>query len=198
MDVILNPDNRMLWSIMCAALALVLVITLVGLRWRANNSVEGRLRRVADDLLQDILIPDGDDSEIHVEYALLTPRGVVIVDVRDVIGKIFGSDAMEDWTVLSDQRRFTFSNPQHGLYDRLAAIKRLLPDVPVQGYVAFTQRGKFTKGRPTQVVMLDQLIEELHKEKKSTSAGSVEAFYPQWNRLREEAVSTQVGRLLQK
>ena len=35
---------------------------------------------------------------------------------------------MQDWTVISDRQRYTFSNPQPGLYDRMAAVKRLLPD----------------------------------------------------------------------
>jgi hypothetical protein len=198
MEVILNPENRILWSVISAALALILIATVFGLRWRANNSVDGRLRKAANELLQNILVPDGEDNEIHVEYALLTPRGVVLIEVRDVIGKIFGSEAMEDWTVLSDRQRFTFSNPLHRLYDRLAAVKRLLPDVPVDGFVAFTNRGEFTKGQPGQVVMLDKFIDDLHDEKKSTPVESVEGFYPQWNRLREESVSIRVGQLLRK
>ena len=198
MDILLNPENRIVWSIICGTLALILLIALVGFRWRANNSVEGKLRKAANDILRNILIPDGEDSEIHVEYALLTPRGIVVVDVRDVIGHIFGSDSMEDWTVLSDRQRFTFSNPLHGLYDRMAAVKRLLPDMPVEGFVAFTNRGEFGKGRPTNVVMLDRLIEDLRNEKKSVSTDMLEDFYPQLNRLREQAVATQVDELARK
>ena len=198
MENLLNPENYLPSQLMGAALIICLIILWIALRRRAGQSVEGKLRKASCDILLDILIPDGDDSEIHVQYALLSPRGVIIVDVRDVIGHVFGSDAMEEWTVLSDRRRFTFSNPQHALYDRMAAVRRLLPDVPVEGFVAFTNRAKFTKGQPTNVIMLDQLVEELKHEKKAMPIDSLDEFYPQWDQLRNEAVVTQVGQLLQK
>ena len=193
MDWLLGLENRVVWSATAGAFALVLIVTLAWYRWRAINSAKGRLTRAANDIMINFLLPDGDGSEIHMEYALLTPRGVIIIEVRDVEGHIFGSDAMEEWTVLSNQERFTFSNPLHGLYDRMAAVRRLLPDVPVEGYVAFTSRGEFSKGQPSQVVMLDKFVEDIGNEKENTPAESVEQFSPQWNRLREEAVEFQAG-----
>jgi hypothetical protein len=148
--------------------------------------------------LVNFLIPDGNDSEIHVQYALLCSRGILIIDVRDINGNVFGSDTMDDWTVLSDRQRFTFGNPLHALYDRMAAVKRLVPDTPVTGVVAFTNRGSFSKGRPTNVVMLDQLVEDLQQESKSMPIDALDAFNPEWNRLRDEAVAAQVGRLLRR
>ena len=164
MDYLLDPENRNLLSIICGALAVILIAALLGWRWRVANSVAGRFRRAAKDVMMNIVVPDGEDGEILFDYLLLTPRGVVVVDVRDVIGHVFGSDAMEEWTVLSDQERFTFANPQYKLYDRMAALKRILPERPVEGFVAFSSRGKFTKGQPSSVVMLDELIEGLNSE----------------------------------
>jgi len=39
---------------------------------------------------------------------------------------------MSDWTVMGRGRRFTFDNPQPALYDRIAAVKALVGDVPVR------------------------------------------------------------------
>jgi len=181
------------------SIGILLLLSLVGIvvyRRRAGRSAERRLRAVATKFLSGFIIPDGDDGEIHVEYALLTHRGIIIVDVKDVDGNVFGSDSMQDWTVISDQRRFTFGNPQYALYDRLAAVKRLVPVIPVTGYVAFMNRGHFNKGRPSDVVLLDTLIDELQQEKKSNNDDMFSTWLPQWDLLRETAIVAQVGHLM--
>lgn len=182
--------------VMAGAVALLLVIGIVIWLMRRRRSLLRRLQQVSVDSLSNILVPNGDGGEIHVEHALLTHQGVVIIDIKDVAGNVFGSDSMQDWTVISDKRRFTFSNPQPALYDRLAAIRRLMPDVPVSGYVAFTPRAEFTKGRPSNVIRLDELLDALQAESKSTPAQAVDAYYSYWQKLRDEAVTAQVGHLL--
>ena len=74
------------------------------------------------DYLRDVLVPDGMGGGFHVDFLLLTSRGVLVVDLRDVQGNIFGGDQMADWTVMDGARRFTFTNPQSSLYDRIAAV----------------------------------------------------------------------------
>lgn len=175
-------------------LALILLWAL--LRIRTTKNVESMMRSASREMLTNFLIPDGSGGQILIEYALLSPRGVVVVDVKDVNGHVFGSDAMHDWTVISEKRRYTFSNPQHALYDRMAAIKRLLPDVPVTGFVAFTEHADFTKGQPSNVAELGELITVLQKEKKARRAEPLDRFLPNWDRLRHEAVTAQVGQLL--
>ena len=101
--------------------------------------------------LKNALIPDGNGGHIHLQYALLTRRGILILDIKDVEGHVFGSEGMQDWTVLANDRRYTFANPQPGLWDRLAAVKRLTPEVPVTGYVAFGAKARFSKGQPRSV-----------------------------------------------
>lgn len=178
-----------------AGVVLLLVVLLVW-RLRARRTLSRRLKQVSVEFLSNILIPDGDGGEIHVEHVLLTHRGVIVVDIKDVDGNVFGSDSMQDWTVISDKRRFTFSNPQPALYDRIAAVSRLMPEVPVTGHVAFTASAEFKKGRPTNVIHLDALFADLQAEMKHSRELPIDAFYAHWKRLRDEAVTTQVGQLL--
>lgn len=127
------------WVPAAAGVAGLLLILLLLIRGRRKKlGVLQRLKKSSIDMLSGFVVPDGDDGFIHIEYALLTPEGVLVVDIKDVQGNVFGSDSMQDWTVISDQGRFTFSNPQFALFDRLAAIKRLAGTVPVRGVVAFT------------------------------------------------------------
>lgn len=177
-------------------LFLLILIAIFVIRRRAARNAESRLRAAAIDFLARFIIPNGDDGEIHVEYALLTNRGIIVVDLKDVEGNVFGSDSMQDWTVISDQRRFTFSNPQYALYDRLAAVKRCVPGVPVKGYIAFKNRSHFSKGQPSDVIQLELLIEQLQRDKKSSGRDSLSAWLPQWDQLRETAVTAQVNHLM--
>jgi hypothetical protein len=193
---LLATDSTLLPAVAGSILIVILLSIWIIYRRRAGRSIDSRLRRVSYDLLQQFIIPDGDDGEIHVEYALLTGRGVIVLDIEQVEGVVFGSNAMEDWTVISDRRRFTFSNPQHALFDRMAAIKRLLPDIPVSGFVVFSNKASFSKGQPSNVIMLNVLIDELLTEIGDHQAEQMEGYQLQWDRLRSEAVAAQVGHLL--
>ena len=177
-------------------LLLLMLVGIVMLRRRAARNAERQLCAAAIDYLAGFVIPDGDDGEIHIEYALMTHRGIIIVDIKDVDGNVFGSNSMQDWTVISDKRRFTFSNPQYALYDRLAAIRRFVSGVPVTGYIAFMNRSQFNKGKPTDVIMLDALISELQQEKKSGDSEKLSAWLPQWDMLRETVAVAQVDHLM--
>ena len=114
-----------------------------------------RLGRIAFDAAHQILVPDGMGGFIHIDHLLLTLRGVLVLDTRRVAGLIFGGDQMSDWTVMGRGHRFTFDNPQPALYDRIAAVKALVGDTPVEGRLLFSNVGKFTKGIPKWVLMLD-------------------------------------------
>lgn len=184
-------DPRLLGG--AIALACLLLLGLWLRQRRRQRSPRLRLQAAALDLLHDIVVPDGEGGQLHIGFALLTPAGIMLVDLRDVEGHVFGSNAMQDWTVLADRHRFTFANPQHAMLDRVAAVRRLAPDIHVTGLVAFTSRAKFTKGLPDHVAELDTLVEELRRQ-----AGEQElpGLRDAWDRLRSEAVAAQVGRLI--
>jgi Nuclease-related domain len=114
-----------------------------------------RLGRIAFETVHQVLVPDGMGGFIHIDHLLLTPRGVLVLDTRRVAGLIFGGDQMSEWTVMGRGRRYTFDNPQPSLYDRIAAVKALVGDVPVEGRLLFSNVGRFTKGFPKWVLMLD-------------------------------------------
>jgi hypothetical protein len=185
--------NDPLMLALAGGILLLVLVLLLWRRARRRRSLPARLRRACLDILTNIVVPDGEGGQMHVDYALLTPEGVVLLDLRDVEGHVFGSNTMQDWTVLADKRRFTFANPQHALHDRVAAVKRLLPDARVEGIVAFTSRARFTKGMPEHVVQADAYIDEL---RAGVSEREAPGLRDAWDRLRNEAVSTQVGRLM--
>ncbi|MEZ5561727.1 MAG: nuclease-related domain-containing protein [Gammaproteobacteria bacterium] len=178
--------NDALWVLAVLALLILLVAlgaTLWMLRRRRQRNVERRLHDASCAILKNALIPDGNGGDIHLQYALLTRRGIVVLDIKDVDGHVFGSEGMQDWTVLADDHRYTFANPQPGLWDRLAAVKRLTPGIPVTGYVAFGPKARFPKGQPRSVVMLEALLQDLERESQTDQAALTEGFEAHWQQL---------------
>lgn len=152
------------WAYPTAAAVAVIALAVWGyllLRaYRARKQIEATIASVAYEMLRNVLIPNGNGGHIHVHYLLLTQRGLLVADLLDLPGAIFGGDQMIEWTVIGKKRRFTFPNPQHTLYDRMAAVRLLTGDVPVEGRVVFTTRSQFPKGKPRNVLRIDDLANE--------------------------------------
>ena len=182
-DLRIDPD----W--IAAGVAIVLVgaggyVAVGAYQRRARRKqLLARLDRVAYESAHQVLVPDGMGGYIHIDHLLLTPRGLLVLDTRRVPGLIFGGDQMSDWTVIG-RRRFTFDNPQPALYDRLAAVKALAGDFPVEGRLLFSNIGKFTKGMPKYVMMLDGIEVEFPQVDRSLKgSAALEPFAEVWSRV---------------
>jgi hypothetical protein len=182
-DLRIDPD----WIVAGVAVALVAAGGYVALgayqRRARRKQLLARLDRIAYESAHQVLVPDGMGGYIHIDHLLLTPRGLLVLDTRRVPGLIFGGDQMSDWTVIG-RRRFTFDNPQPALYDRLAAVKALAGEFPVEGRLLFSNIGKFTKGMPKYVMMLDGIEVEFPQVDRSLKgSAALEPFAEVWSRV---------------
>lgn len=104
-------------------LAVVVVLALAAGVWavRRRGSSQRRLEHAMKKVclrdMSDFVIPDGMGGQIHIDRLLLTPQGLLVLDVKKIKGVIFGSDKMDNWTVIDGKQRFEFRNPQGALYD---------------------------------------------------------------------------------
>lgn len=148
-----------------AALAVAVVGVVVAgvfvIRW--HRSIHRRLRRVvrsmSRDALVDVFIPDGLGGEIHIDHLLLTARGLLVMEVKDVRGAVFAGEKMDLWTAIQPNNRFTFDNPLTPMQDRVAAVTLLAPGVPIESLIVFTPAAEFPKGHPDKVTTLDKLLD---------------------------------------
>ncbi len=170
-------------------LLIVLLLTWLVIRARKSHSrsLSHTLDNIAFGRIEDLVIPNADEGEIHIDHLVLTAQGLLIVDVKDVSGAVFGSDKMQDWTVISDDRRFTFANPQPALYDRIAAVRQIVRQVPVAGRIVFLDGASFTKGVPELVTTLDELRDEFGEKDKAAAKVKIEAFLPHWELIHDRA-----------
>lgn len=175
-------------TLLGAGLGLVLIVLLVLLwgwyrRRRARAALLAAVTGSAIEHQRDVLVPDGQGGWVHVDYLLLTARGCVVIDLRDIAGNIFGGDQMTDWTVMHRAQRYTFANPQTGLYDRIAVVRALVTDLPIEGRVVFSARGQFPKGLPRYTLMLESISAEFPAAEAQLAEQAQKMWREDWGRL---------------
>jgi hypothetical protein len=177
------------WTLPLLAAAGLLLVLIV---WRKlagrQTPLEKALAEISYGSIERLVIPHVYEGEIQIDQLLLTSQGLLILEIKDVQGAVFGSDAMSDWTVMAEHRRFTFPNPQPALYERIAAVREIVRQVPVEGRVLFLDGAEFTKGVPSLACSLEQLVEEFGESDKNAAKFKIEAFKPHWE-LIQKAVS---------
>lgn len=162
-------------------------------RFRARKQIVKSFETVSAAVLRDVLIPDGSGGQLHIDFLLLTGRGLLVVDYRDVAGVVFGGEHMREWAVMNGSERATFLNPLEALYDRIAAVKLLAGEVPVDGRIVFTSRSKFPKGRPPRVLRLD-LLEGEYPPAVPGTTHPAERYRPAWEQLVAQVEPSPLGR----
>lgn len=169
------------WIGLAAAAIVVLAGFLFFSIWRRRRpEVAQVLHNVSLEAAHEVLVPNGMGGQIYIEHLLLTAQGVVVVDVKAFEGTIFGGDRMDEWTVMTPQRRFTFPNPQMTLYDRVAAVRRIVRDIPVHGHVLFSSGAVFTKGRPREVILAEEFAERYKRPDKAEIEQLRDSLRPYW------------------
>ncbi|MDH4261137.1 MAG: NERD domain-containing protein [Gammaproteobacteria bacterium] len=174
----------------------VIAVVLVGLmalgvaagfrHWRhsrARRRVVKSVESISLAALRDIVLPDGSGGHLHVDFLLMTGRGLLVIDLRDVAGVVFGGEHMHEWTVMNGISRSTFLNPLEQLYDRVAAVRMLAGDVPVEGRIVFTQRSRFPKGRPPKVMQLSTLEAEYPPLGPDGTSAAQERYREAWDEI---------------
>jgi hypothetical protein len=187
-----SPEAYLLPLLLVALLLALLAV--YHRRYRKARRLKKVFNAIGYDRVDELVIPNADEGEIQIDHLLLTAEGLLIVDIKDVDGAVFGSDKMQDWTVIADEHRFTFSNPQHALYDRIAAVREIVRQVPVTGRVLFLDGAEFKKGIPGLVCTLDSMLTEFSEADRAVGKSKIEAFIPHWDLIRDKALSGNFGR----
>jgi hypothetical protein len=180
-----TPQNRLILAAVTVVMVAALFYYMIR-AWRLRTQLkrlDQSIIAVGSQYVRNVLVPDGMGASMHVDYLLLTSRGVLVIDLRDVRGNIFGGDQMTEWTVMNGASRSTFHNPQHALYDRVAAVRQLSGDMPVEGRILFTRRGRFPKGLPRWTLMVDSLRQEFPLADSEATQSWMDRYRDSWDAL---------------
>ena len=135
--------------------------------------------------MERVVVPDGVDGKIELDYLLLTSRGLLVLDVKEIGGIIFAGTTLDRWAVMDGTERFTINNPIGPSLARIIAIKRLAPHLPVHGRIVFTQDTDFRGDDLPQVVSLPELKTQFTPAESAAADRPIDAFYSEWLKLRE-------------
>ncbi len=155
-----------------AALGLIAVIFFFWKQSRKNKH-QRHAHKVVDSLglkyLRNVVLPDGIDGLVFIDYLLLVPGGFVVLDTQHSEGHLFGGETIDQWSQVINNKTYKFNNP---LYDNQRACQAVQWNLQhttkaenspadthwqVHGWVAFSSAGNFPKGIPAQVSMIDEL-----------------------------------------
>lgn len=146
------------------AIALTLAVPLL-LRIYRRDAEQRRVARLIRNLntefLKNVGFPDGMDGNIFVDYLVLTPSGILVIDLQDYAGFIFGAANIDQWTQMVRRRGFKFENPLHQNAWRVQAVQALVKDAPVLGRVVFSSVSQFPKGVPEGVSHVSTVTADL-------------------------------------
>ena len=143
-----------------AALLLAFGIWLLGpsLRRRSHQSTILRtLRNLGPEIQRDIVLEDGIDGLIFIDYAVMTPDGVVAVEVLPQRGAIFGAENADKWSQVVGHKTTRFPNPLARNREQVTALRFTAGELNPSGLVLFGPDCTFPKGKPKGVAVPDEL-----------------------------------------
>lgn len=145
----------------------VVVVAGIATWWvRRRDALDRLLRKVAWARLVDVIVPDDVDGEIHLDLVLLTPGGILVLEVRRGAGTLFWGEQLDYWTLLDGKRRERIRNPLPGLRARRHAVHALAPRVPVNGRVLLLGPVTISGAAPPGVVTPEELAAEFGRPAK--------------------------------
>lgn len=187
----LAANPQVLWLALILLLLLALILVRRRRIDRAGKHAARLIPQLGLDCLHDVMIPDGVGGQIHLDYLLLTARGLWVIDVRDYRGTIFGAEGVDGWTQLIGRRSYRFENPLYLNQARVFAVRALASEVPVDGTVAFTRDGQFPKGMPRNVCYLHALPTRHTPVDKAALEGLPIALRLAWQKIRQAVARPQ-------
>lgn len=182
--MIYSLDNLALYAPLLAAILLLggLIFWMIMRRGAEARQLRKVIKNISSEYRTGLVIPDGLDGEIQLQHVLLTPVGILVMDLKKANGPVFAGERLETWTVKEGSQRYKFGNPLSALRARTAAVRALAKDVPVHGRVVFIGDAEFVGGRPDQVLTLDELADEFGST-DTRGAENLSAFHSSWQRL---------------
>ena len=144
------------WGVPLFLLAVALWLGAPALRRSvAGRRLRRQLRRAGAGLLESVVLPDGLEGEVFIDYLLLTPRAIDVLMVQRYHGAVFAAEGMDSWSQVVGSRTYRFANPLPELERNVMAVRQAAGDVPVQGHLVVAGEASFPKGRPAAIRGID-------------------------------------------
>jgi hypothetical protein len=149
------------------AIALILILfvnrrrlTMHWREWRIQRS----LKRIGCEQIRNLVCADGLDGYYRIDRLALTRDAILLISYKPYGGNIYCAERISEWTQVVEQKSFKFANPLFELENQVTALKLLVGDAPLQGYLFFNQGARFPKGHPDSVLQANTIPERFLAE----------------------------------
>lgn len=149
-------------------------------KYYSKDNYARLINKISKYSLRNVVIPDAVEGASLIDWVMLTPQGILVLNIKTYRGMIFASENIRQWTQVIARRSFTFDNPLQQLEIDVVTIKTLAPGVSVKGYVVFDYDSHFPKGRPKNITTIGEIKQNLKLFKQGEVS---EELLEQWNKL---------------
>lgn len=173
-------DSRI--ALVLGAVAAVIVMALLtrhhSLRFLnrfTERSGRRRLQRILRgaqlESLDRFVLPATGGDLTRIDHAVLTSAGIVCIRRKQYDGTVFANARDPQWLVVDGVKQQQFLNPLMQNEGRVAAIRRVVPDMPVFNLVVFTGDTEFSVAPAPNVISVARLAGWLRRlEEQQQSA----------------------------
>lgn len=165
-------------AIIAVAVMLILIINrrriAIGLReWRTRRC----LNRIGGAQIRNLVCADGLDGFYTIDRLALTRDAILLITYKPYGGNIYCAERISEWTQVIGQKSFKFENPLFELENQLTALRLLVGNAPLRGYLCFSNNALFPKGRPDSVLNPVTIPETLLTEDCESVKAEVQAAW---------------------
>jgi len=178
-------DLQMLLNIGIPIIALLIIsyVAFKILRKHFSKNNHARLiRQISKHSLRNIIIPDAVEGSSFIDWVVLTPQAILVLNIKTYRGMIFASENIHQWTQVVNRRSYTFKNPLQQLELDVVTIKSFIPGAPVKGYVVFDYDSVFPKGKPKDVITIGEIKQNIQHFNDGEVSPELNEY---WNKLKE-------------
>jgi len=122
-----------------------------------------QVKNISYDYIENAILDNGVDQYAQFDYLVLTQLGILVIEIKDYSGHIFGAEKIDEWTQIIDRKSYKFSNPFFDLDYKIELLKDLNKELRIDGVILFTDEADFPKGCPDNVINLKNLKDHYSK-----------------------------------
>ena len=119
--------------------------------------IRSALAKRSPDVLHDFILPGAYGGLAKIDHAILTAGGILCIQTKHFNGIVFGGEDEAQWTNVDSVHRRRFLNPLIQNEGRTRALRKIVPDVPINNLVIFTGSVEFTTVPPKNVIHVREL-----------------------------------------
>ena len=147
--------------------------------WRLQRC----LGRIGCEQIRNLVCADGLDGFYTLDRLALVGDAILLISYKAHVGNIYCAEKISEWTQVIGRKSFKFDNPLFEIENQLIALKAIVGNVPLRGYLFFGQGAAFPKGHPDSVLQPDTIPANLLRGEIDAVAPDVRAA---WARLQAQ------------